>query len=164
MMWFILAAFILLLFVLSKTKFEVRHEVVIDSRVEKVWQAVIDFSNYKQWNSQLSYFGGAIVPTVRLHLKLSAEGAKPYEFKPLVSHYKENEVFGWIAKTGITGVFDGEHFFELKAKDNEQTLLVNREEYRGVLSLFMKQLPAMKAASKGFEKMNLELKHYFEKN
>jgi hypothetical protein len=45
---------------------------------------------------------------------------------------------------------------------NRKVLLVNREEYRGIISLIMKQLPMMKLAPKGFEKMDEELKNYIE--
>jgi hypothetical protein len=72
-------------------------------------------------------------------------------------------VFGWIARTGgIPRIFDGEHFFEMKALDNGKTLLANREEYRGILSLLMRQLPMMKLAPQGFERMNRELKAFVE--
>lgn len=162
-MWIILVIIAILILGLSRTKFEVRHEIVINAPLEKVWQTVIDFENYKNWNSQLSYLGGKVTLNEKLHLKLAVEGATPYEFKPTVSYYKENECFAWIAITGVPKVFDGEHFFELKEIGNRKVLLVNREEYRGVLSLIMQQLPMMKLAPKGFEKMNEELKDYIEK-
>ena len=59
-------------------------------------------------------------------------------------------------------VFDGEHFFELKELGNNKTLVINREEYRGVLSMIFKQLPMMKNAPNGFKKMNNEFKVYVE--
>jgi hypothetical protein len=162
MMWTLFLVAVVLLIILSRTKFEVRHEITLDASVEKVWQTVIDFEHYSQWNTQLSYLGGKIAPNEKLHLKLAVEGATPYEFKPTVSQWKEREVFGWIAITGLPRVFDGEHFFELNDLKNGKTLLINREEYRGILSLIMQQLPMMKLAPKGFEKMNLELKNFVE--
>ncbi|MEL6924985.1 MAG: hypothetical protein AAFO94_13130, partial [Bacteroidota bacterium] len=59
-------------------------------------------------------------------------------------------------------IFDGEHFFELKAIDANTTALTNREEYRGIASMIMKNLPMMKDAPEGFKKMNRELKAYVE--
>jgi hypothetical protein len=162
-MWITLLILTILILGLSRTKFEVRHEIVINASIEKVWQTVINFEKYKDWNSQLSYLGGKVALHEKLHLKLAVDGATPYEFKPTVSYYKENEIFAWIAITGIPRVFDGEHFFELKDMGNGNVLLVNREEYRGVTSLIMKQLPMMKLAPKGFEKMDEELKNYIEK-
>ncbi len=161
-MLILLAILLILILGLSRTKFEVRHEIVINAPLEKVWQTIIDFENYKDWNSQLSYLGGKVLLNEKLHLKLSVTGATPYEFKPTISYFKENERFAWIAITGIPKVFDGEHFFELKDLGNGKVSLVNREEYRGVLSLIMQQLPMMKLAPKGFEKMNEELKTFIE--
>lgn len=162
-MRYILLIVIVLILALSRTQFEVRHDIVIKASPEKVWQTVIDFENYKNWNSQLFYLGGKIAYGEVIHLKLSVEGTTPYEFKPSISSWEECKSFGWIARTGIPRLFDGEHFFEIKPNSDGTTTLINREEYRGVISLIMQQIPAMKLAPKGFEKMNVELKEYIEK-
>lgn len=161
-MWLAVFIIVVFLIILSRTKFEVRHEITLDAPVERVWKMIIDFEHYSQWNTQLSYLGGKVVLNEKLHLKLAVEGATPYEFKPIVSQWKERQVFGWIAITGLPRVFDGEHFFELTDLKNGKTLLINREEYRGILSLVMQQLPMMKLAPKGFQKMNMEFKAYVE--
>jgi hypothetical protein len=147
---------------LSRTQFEIRHTVDIDAPPERVWAAVVDFPGYAAWNSQLAYLGGTVELGGQLHLRLAAEGADPYEFKPTVSHLEENRRFAWIARTGLPRVFDGEHFFELERLPSGGTRLTNREEYRGVLSMIFQRLPMMKSAPRGFEKMNNELKRYIE--
>lgn len=158
----IAAALGLTLIVLSRTRFEIRHTIDIDAPPERVWSSIIDFPGYAAWNSQLAYLGGDVRPGGRLHLRLSAEGADPYEFKPDISRWEGNRSFAWIARTGLPRVFDGEHFFELERLPAGGTRLTNREEYRGVLSLVMQRLPMMKSAPRGFEKMNLELKRHIE--
>jgi hypothetical protein len=162
MILLIVLALVVLVFFLSQTQFEIRKDVEINATPEKVWNAVIDFEKYNQWNSQLQFLGGEVKPNGRLHLKLSAPGADPYEFKPIVSHWEERERFAWLAETGLPHIFDGEHFFELQDLNNGKTLVVNREEYRGVLSMIMQNLPMMKTAPEGFEKMNSELKQFIE--
>lgn len=163
-MWIILSlTIVLVIFLLSRTSFEIRDEIEINVSIEKVWAAIIDFESYKNWNSQLTFLGGSVQPNGKLHLKLSAAGANPYEFKPDISYWQENKQFAWIAKTGLPRIFDGEHFFELKDLGNGKTLLTNREEYRGVLSQLFKQLPMMKTAPDGFRKMNSELKNFLER-
>lgn len=152
----------LLLLLLSRTQFEIKDVIDIDAPVDEVWKAVINFEQYKEWNSQLSYLGGKVDPQSKLHLRLAAEGASPYEFKPDISHWVEQKRFAWIARTGLPRIFDGEHFFELEALGPHQTRLTNREEYRGILSLIFQQLPMMKTAPAGFQKMNAELKEYVE--
>jgi hypothetical protein len=150
------------IFLLSRTQFEVRHEIEIDAPPERVWAAIIDFPSYGSWNTQLSFLGGEVKLGGQLHLKLSAQGASPYEFKPTVSYFEESQRFAWIARTGLPRFFDGEHFFELERLPSGRTRLINREEYRGVLSMIMRQLPMMKSAPAGFEQMNQEFKRYIE--
>ncbi len=159
---FILLIILAVILILSRTSFEIREEVEINASTNKVWKAVIDFDNYKKWNSQLSYLGGEVKAKGALHLKLAAEGAAPYEFKPIISYFDEEKRFAWLAITGVPRVFDGEHFFELKELGNNKTLVINREEYRGILSMVFKQLPMKKNAPNGFKKMNDELKTYIE--
>jgi hypothetical protein len=162
-MWIIFSIAILGILLLSRTSFEIRDEIEINAASDKVWSAVIDFENYKKWNTQLKFLGGTIQPNGELHLELSAAGAKPYEFKPYISQWQEKKRFAWLAQTGLPRIFDGEHFFELEDLGAGKTLLINREEYRGILSQFFRLLPMMKTAPEGFKKMNLELKYYIEK-
>ncbi|HMQ46926.1 MAG TPA: SRPBCC domain-containing protein [Saprospiraceae bacterium] len=162
-MWITMLLIALLVLALLFTKFEIRHDIIIQAEPSKVWNSIIDFPNYKAWNSQLSYLGGIVQPKSVIHLKLSVANTTPYEFKPVISHWEENRRFAWLATTIMPRLFDGEHFFELSDLGNGSTLLTNREEYRGVISLIMKSLPMMKEAPKGFEKMNIELKNHIEK-
>lgn len=163
MILYAIIGLLVLVIALSFTSFEINEKIEINAPVEQVWAAIIDFETYSEWNSQLKYLGGEVKPNGQLHLKLSAEGADPYEFKPDISHWEDNKRFAWLARTGLPRVFDGEHFFELQQIDDSTTLVTNREEYRGVMSLIMKNLPMMKTAPEGFQKMNKELKNYVEK-
>lgn len=155
---FILLAF----FLLSLTKFQIKKQITINASKEEVWKAIIDFKNYDKWNTQLTFLGGEVKPEGYLRLKLSVTGTKPYTFEPKISHWEEERRFAWLARTGIPRIFDGEHFFELQELEEDKTLVTNREEYRGVISLLMKNLPMMKSAPQGFEQMNKELKAYVE--
>lgn len=151
-------ALVLLLGALSATSFEIRKEIVIDAPPERVWAVIVDFPSYAQWNTQLAWLGGTAGPGAELRLKLSAAGAEPYEFSPTVSHWEPNVRFAWLARTGLPRIFDGEHFFELEPLAGGKTKLVNRETYRGVLSMVMERQPMMAGAPAGFEKMNAEYK------
>lgn len=152
----------ILLLVLSMTSFEIREEVEIQASPEEVWEVIVDFDSYSEWNSQLEYLGGEVEPGGTLQLKLTAEGAEPYEFSPVISHWEEPTKFAWLARTGLPRVFDGEHFFELERIDENTTRVVNREEYRGVLSQVIRNLPMMQGAPEGFRLMNQELKERVE--
>lgn len=161
-MWITLIIITVTLFALSFTKFEIRKEITINAHPKEVWSVITDFQTYNKWNTQLQYLDGEVKHKGKLHLRLSVSGAEPYEFKPIISTWEVNKKFAWKAKTGLPRIFDGEHFFELKKLEEDKTLVINREEYRGVFSLIMKNMPMMKEAPKGFEQMNLELKNYIE--
>jgi hypothetical protein len=151
-------ALVVLLGASSMTSFEIRKEVVINAPPERVWAVIVDFPSYAQWNTQLAWLGGTAGPGAKLKLKLSAEGADPYEFAPSVSHWEPNVRFAWLARTGLPRVFDGEHFFELEPVEGGKTRLINRETYSGVLSMVMERQPMMAGAPAGFVKMNDEYK------
>ena len=71
-------AVVLVVLLLSRTQFEIRHTIDIDAPPERVWATIIDFPGYAAWNTQLAYLGGEVKPGGQLHLKLSVEGAAPY--------------------------------------------------------------------------------------
>lgn len=147
---------------LSRTSFVIEETVDIDAPPSRVWAVIADHARYAEWNTQLAWLGAPASLGATLHLRLAAEGADPYEFKPLVTAWEPERRFTWLAITGIPRVFDGEHTFTLEPLGERGTRVVNREEYRGVLSLLMKNLPMMAGAPAGFRKMNDELRRRAE--
>lgn len=152
----------LLLIILIRSQFEIRTVVMIHAPAQRVWQAIIDMRSYAKWNTQLVYLGGDVAIGKKVQLRLEAVGAKPYEFQPTIVQLEQPKHFTWLAITGLPCIFDGEHHYELTAQDEKTTIVVNREVYRGVLSIIIRKLPMMKSAPVGFEQMNKELKAYVE--
>jgi hypothetical protein len=142
--------------------FEVRHEVVIDAPPQAVWDVLIDLPRHAEWNRQLTFLGGRVARGERIRLRLSAEGADPYEFAAEVTHLEAPVRFGWLATTGFPGVFDGAHHFELEALPDGRTRVVNRERYAGLLAPVMRRLPMMAKAPAGFALMNADFKRRVE--
>ena len=139
--------------------FTISARTVIHAPVDVVWQVMMDFSAYEQWSTMLlpeQDTPPQLGTTIKLRLALS--GGPAYSFEPVVIALDENYHFAWRQKTGITGVFDGEHHFELKMVENGQTELHNYEHYSGLLSPIFKRLPMMQSAPAGFEAMNAEIK------
>lgn len=137
--------------------FIIEHTIEIKAPAAKVWQVIVEMENYEQWNSQLFYLGGNLALGEKIQLKLITTGQKGYEFKPKIIVFKEGKEFTWLAQTGFKGIFDGEHHFTLKER-NDTTILHNYEKYSGLLSPLMQRLPMMKDADKGFALMNQEIK------
>lgn len=148
----------------SFSSFEVRAVVVIDAPPETVWSAIVDLPGHATWNHQLTHLGGAVEPGGTLHLRLSADGAEPYEFFAEVTQLERPTHFAWLGRTGLPRVFDGHHHFELEPLPDGRTKLVNRERYTGVLSPLMRRLPMMANAQPGFAAMNEDLKRHVERS
>jgi hypothetical protein len=161
-MWpIIILLLVVALFFLARSRFEIRAEIMLNARMEDVWQAIIAMDQYHRWNTQLAYLGGEVALGSQVKLKLSVAGADPYEFTPTINHWQPQQTFGWIARTGLPYVFDGEHYFELQEKQG-QVWLINREVYSGILTPVIRRQPMMKNAPAGFEQMNEELKQYLD--
>lgn len=142
--------------------FEVRAEIAIDAPIAIVWDVITDVVRWSEWSTWLRYEGGAVALGSKLELRLTPPNGGGYAFSPEVialdppSDASEAR-FGWIGRTGVRGVFDGEHHFVLRA-EGESTRLLHYERYSGLLSPLMAKLPAMRDAPAGFEAMNAEVK------
>jgi hypothetical protein len=140
----------------------VEAETLINASVAETWATLTDTPNYQAWSSMLFWLGGTLEQGAKLHLKLAAPGVAPYEFKPVVTSFREHQQFSWLGTTGVRGIFDGEHFFILKPTADGKTALTNREVFSGLMTPVMKNLAMIKNAQAGFAAMNEEIKAYTE--
>ena len=144
--------------------FIVEATTVINAPVSAVWKTLTHLDDYQAWSTMLHYEGGKLVEGETLELRLTLPGGTNYRFSPEVKVLEPNKRFVWKAVTRIEGIFDGEHSFELIPFGDQQTRLINREVYTGILSPIVKRLPMMKGAAAGFAAMNAEIKAHAEKN
>lgn len=142
--------------------FEVRATTEIDAPIEVVWRVLTDLPRYAEWSTLLKYEGGELAVGAHLRLRLELPGGGGYAFAPEVLVLDAPTHFAWVGRTGIKGVFDGEHHFRLRALESGRTVLENVERYSGILSPIMQRMPQMKSADAGFEAMNQELRQRAE--
>lgn len=78
---------------------------------------------------------------------------------PTVVHLNESG-FGWQGHlANISGLFDGKHLFLLNQQDDGQTMLVQREEFGGILyAPLMTWLGMAEKTKKGFVAFNEAVK------
>jgi hypothetical protein len=141
--------------------FDVVAEVVIRAPRAVVWSVLTDVARWAEWSTWLAWEGGEVRVGQRLQLRLTPPGGG-YTFSPEVLRVDEPSHFAWIGRTGLPGVFDGEHHFVLEEVD-VGTRLVNHERYSGLLSPLMQRIPAMKDAPAGFAEMNDEVRQRAER-
>ncbi len=136
-------------------------QVVILAKRDKVWNILIDFSRYKEWNPFILDIDGTLKNGETLIIKSKFLGLLNVSFKAKLIQSIENEALRWKGKLLCSGLLDGEHIFELKRIDDEITMFVQREIYSGMLTPIFCWLMC-DGNRKGFQEMNLQMKRIAE--
>lgn len=143
-------------------KKEIRTEILINASPEKVWKILTDFEKYPTWNPFIKSIKGNVKVGEKIIAQIEPPEAKGMTFKPEVLVFEENKQFSWLGHLFFTGLFDGEHIFELIDNGNGTTTFIQREKFKGILvPLFKKQLD--NNTTQGFHEMNQKLKYLAEK-
>lgn len=138
--------------------FVVQAETEINAPAAVVWAVLTDMEAYDAWSTMLHYRGGALTEGGTVQLRLALPDGPSYSFAPRVIVLEPERRFSWRATTGLRGIFDGEHSFELTPLAGGRTLMRNRERYSGLLAPLFQRLPMMRDAPAGFVAMNKEIR------
>jgi len=140
---------------------EIKTEILIQAAPSKVWSVLTNFQNYPQWNPFIRSITGEVEVGKRITARIEPPEASGMTFKPKVLVFDPNKEFRWLGHFGISGLFDGEHKFELIDNQNGTTTFIQSEKFKGVLvPLFNKMLDINTV--NGFKKMNQKLKELAE--
>ena len=130
----------------------------------------MDFENYSNWNPFIKQITGNSpspqgAATVGENIEvLIFNGKKDFKFKPKFLVVKKEEEFRWKGKLLMKGIFDGEHYFQLKEETSSRspiTEFVHGEKFTGILvGILMKSIG--ESTEEGFRKMNTALKEQAE--
>ncbi len=135
-------------------------QISIDAPQERVWEILMNFSEYPEWNPFIVSIRGMQETGARLSVEMRIDHKK-MTFKPEIITLDEPAAFEWIGALGFNGLFSGKHMFYLEKRENNKTLLRQEEEFRGWLVPFI--WPRIKdGTTKGFEAMNQALKQRAE--
>ncbi len=130
--------------------------VDIDADLKTVWQILMDFPAYPNWNPFIRSIEGEAHQGSRLSVLIQPPGQKPMRFRPLVQATDGRTSFGWIGNLLVRGLFDGHHQFELQPH-GRGTRLLHRESFSGLLvPLVWSRMESSTRA--GFDAMNRALK------
>ncbi|MBB6578021.1 hypothetical protein HNP33_002089 [Comamonas odontotermitis] len=131
--------------------------ISISASPERVWEILMDFARYPEWNPFICSLEGASSEGQVLEVKIQPEGGRAMTFRPTVLRNTPTGEFRWLGKLLIKGLFDGEHYFKLEPIAGGGTRFTQGEQFSGVLvSLFRDSLD--KGTKAGFEAMNLAMK------
>jgi hypothetical protein len=136
-------------------------KITINAQPEHVWDILMNFSEYPEWNPYIVSIRGLQEIGARLRVEMRIDHKK-MSFKLKIVTLERAKAFEWLGALGFKGLFSGKHAFYLETTDNDKTVLTQAEEFRGWLVPFL--WPKIKdGTTEGFEKMNEELKRRAEK-
>lgn len=133
--------------------------IMIAAEPRAVWDIVVDFARYHEWNPFIvGAEGEARVGTV-LAVRIRPPGGKAMTHRPTVIEAEPDRRLRWLGKVAVPGLFSARHEF-LVQPDGDGTLLRHREEFRGLLVPFLKR--TLRQTEEGFHAMNRALKQRAE--
>ena len=142
---------------MSAFSFSIRAEATIRAPPDTVFGVLVAFDRYAEWATQLVHHGGTPALGGTIDLEMRA-GRTHFRFRPTIVALESGRRFTWRQRTGLPGVFDGEHAFVLEPLPGGATRLINTETYSGVLAPLVRRLPMMRDAPAGFAQFNHELR------
>jgi hypothetical protein len=135
--------------------------IEIDAPANKVWGILTDFDSYPDWNPFIRKLKGKAAEGQKIEAFLQPEGSTGMSFSPKILKVEPNKELSWLGRFLLPKIFDGEHIFEIAEIENDKTLFVQREKFKGILvPLVMKRIG--KGIQKGFDEMNKALKERAE--
>ncbi len=138
-------------------------KIIINSSANQVFQKLMNFKSYPSWNPFITAIEGNPAIGNQLRVAIQPPDKSAMTFTPIVLKNAPNQEFRWKGKLGVTGIFDGEHYFILNALSPTQTELTHGENFSGLLTIIVFEM--MKESTKqGFELMNESLKSHLEKH
>lgn len=125
-----------------------------------VWAVLTDQASFADWNPFVRKFAGELVLGGRLEVQIAPPGHRGMTFRPRVTALEPQRRLEWLGRLMLPGTFDGRHAFELVARPDGGTRLVQSETFSGLLVRMSG--PMLDATVDGFEAMNEAVKQRAE--
>jgi hypothetical protein len=140
---------------------EIKTEIVINATPERIWAILTNFDNYPNWNPFIKSIKGDVKVGNKIAARIEPPKASGMTFKPKILVFEKNKELRWIGHLLFSGLFDGEHKFELIDNGNGTTTFIQSEKFKGILVPFFKK-KLDNNTRQGFELMNVKLKELAE--
>jgi hypothetical protein len=140
---------------------EIYTEIEINASAKVVWDILMDFEDFTNWNPFMKQISGNPQVGSRIQVFLQPPNSRGMTFKPEILEYKPEIKLRWIGNTLIPKIFDGEPNLIIKKINKDKVLFIQKERFTGILVPILGGL--LKNSMLGFEMMNKALKKEAEK-
>ncbi|OLD64216.1 MAG: polyketide cyclase [Acidobacteria bacterium 13_1_40CM_2_68_5] len=131
-------------------------QIEIEAPPHRVWDTLVDFDAYADWNPFIRKIGGAARPGGRLTVEIHPRGGRPMTFRPIVLRAQPHRELRWRGRLLLPGLFDGEHIFSIAPLSSTRVRFSQREKFSGLLVPLGRRM-LLDATLRGFEEMNQAL-------
>jgi hypothetical protein len=121
-----------------------------------VWSVLADTAAYGEWNPFIEAVDGELRTGGRLRVRLHLPGSRAITMKPRLLELDPPRRLRWLGRTGVPGVFDGDHRFAIEPTA-AGAHVTQSEVFRGVLVPLVWRWLRPKTLA-GFDAMNEALK------
>ncbi len=118
---------------------ESRDEIEIEAAADEVWDVLVDFAKYREWNPVME-IEGRPVSDARLTVSFARPSGRRFVMKPRVLVAERGSELRWLGRMFAPNLFDGEHRFEIRETAPGHVTFVQGERFRGLLVPFLRKL------------------------
>lgn len=140
---------------------EIYSEIEINASSKVVWDILMDFDNFPNWNPFIKEISGNPQVGSKLQVLIQPPDSRGMTFKPKILDNEAEKKLRWIGTLGIPKIFDGEHSWIINEINENKVLFVQKERFTGILMPLLGGM--LKNTEKGFKMMNKALKKEAEK-
>ena len=131
--------------------------IEIDAPPNVVWEILTEFERFDLWNPFIRSIDGKAAAGQKLEIKVKPPGGKLMTFRPVVLVADPGLELRWLGRVLFSGIFDGEHRFQIEPLSDRRVRFVHSERFSGLLvPFFWRSLDTQ--TRQGFEEMNDALK------
>jgi len=135
----------------------IQSDIVIHAPPNKVWEHLVNFEKYPEWNPFIKKIQGELMAGSRISASIQLPGKDAMDFTPKLLVVKPNRELRWLGSLYIPKLFDGEHYFRIEENPNGTTHFVQGENFTGILALLL--LGSIEQETRqGFDAMNKAIK------
>lgn len=109
---------------------EVRTEILIHSKPEKVWNILTDFNQYSQWHPYITHIQGKLKKGKQLKVTYLDKDNKLKKFSAYVLDLDTNKTLSWGGSLGF--IFRAKHYFMIEEVNDSTVKFIQGEYWRGM--------------------------------
>ena len=107
--------------------------IEIDAPAKDVWNALVDFDQYREWNPFLTKIDGNAKEGEKINVTVALPFKQSMNFNLKVKTLVNRKEMIWLGQTLEPRILDGEHFFRVESIGRNRTRFTQGEKFSGLL-------------------------------